>query len=819
MTNNNIVQRDYNRLFTGTNQEGGYDKIHLGYQARTTEIDFYKDQTTHFHMPFFSDSQPLNESTLVGDGAVPGPIPALADRIFKKLGNYGNTTPWGQPSERHDGTWLCSWLYAVSSEPPVWLDRYYNPGRLAYTEALEGLANFDDYIASDPIYYDIPSTLVLEPGVLYQYFHQGEETAVKAIETFSGTDKARLRLDIEDWSCLCPGKDEPIDRSIYNNSIQIENFKNEWVVNLFDPGYQDRNSLSFNNTDFINCKVTYDPSYNLPEEFTLSFWLNHENWSQATSTQLLGNLRRGGFGVFYNNLHYNPYFVVPENFYGHLFYFNQDGQFYTEKNTQVILGQPADPCVACINLNSEVITIDRINRRAIKYNHLGDVLTLNRDSQGGLLLLNGNPQLLALSGNNDCVVVTTLSTYVFDQDLVLKYQTPEAYGYKEQLAFDIQGNLVRELSCLDIKFDNFNQKWIVKEDNQLYCNDVLINVPVDIVTNIAIDPENMVWVLGDSNIVLKVDPEQKNVLQTFEVGVLHDTPDHKNISFIKQYDRKLNAFTWYSFIYHNNEKVLYQVTLDGKTVRNTFIPPRLNIQEPATALQDKNQLEFLGTGDFTGYEQRRIFHKVLYNNNPQIQFKIAAKSGNRSLPTSIKTFSIPVQYFTNEIWHFITVTLRNNEVNLYVDNFLRDTGRFSGDLDLTFEYKNDFFIGTPAGKTQNYNREINTESVIWNGYVDSVRIYDYAIEGRFIPFFIREKTIATDIEWNIPTANLQYVEVIERFFKHKAPGSKSVFFNIRLTGTQITDPKIRQRIEEDIKLAVLQTKPAYAELLNVEWVD
>lgn len=815
----NITQRNYYRLFTGTNQEEGYDKIHLGYQASTTEIDFDKNRTTFFHMPFFSSPQAINDSTLVADGAVPGPIPALADRILKKLGNYSNTTTWGQPSERHDGTWLCSWLYAVSSEPPVWLDRYYNPGRLAYTEALEGFANFTDYYKNDPIYYDIPSTLILEPGVLYQYFHQGEETALKAVETFSGTDKSRLRLDIEDWSCLCLDNPEPVDRSIYDNTVNIENFKNEWIVSLFDPGYQDRNSLSFNNTDFINCKVTYDTSYNLPEEFTLSFWINNNDWSQATSTQLIGNLRQGGFGVFYNNLNYNPFFVISENYYGHIFYFNQEGQFYTEKNVQITLGNPVNPKIVCINLNSEVVSMDATSRRIIKYNHTGDVLALSRDQEGGLLQLNGAPLLMALSGNNDCIVFTDTNKYIFDQDLILKSVISEPHNSSERIAFDINGNLITELSCIDLKFDSYNQKWAVKQDNLLYCDNILVSLPVSTVTNIAVDPEDNIWVLGDSNTVVKINPITKIVLKTFEVGVLANISDHKNISFIKQYNRATNSFTWYSFIHHNNEKVLYQVTLDGITVRNTFLPSRLNIQEPATALQDKNQLQFEGVGDFTGYEQRRIFYKILYNNNPQLQFKLAAKHPNRSLPTSIKTFSIPVQYFTNKAWHLITVTLSNNSVQIFVDNFLRDSGTFAGNLELTYEYKHDFFIGTPCGKTQNFNREINSQGSIWNGYIDSVRIYDYAIQAKYIPYFVREKTIATDIEWNIPTAALQYVEVVDRFFKHRPPGSKSIFFNIRLTGTQITDPKIRQRIEDDIKLAVLQTKPAYTELLNVEWID
>lgn len=812
-----LKQRKYYRLFTGTNQADGYDKIHLGYEADTTEIVLKKDKTTFFHMPFFAGTQDIADSSLIADGAVPGPIPALADRVYKKLGNYGNSTPWGTPSERHDGQWLCSWLYAVSSEPPQWLDRYYDPGRLAYTEALEGNANFTDYIKHDPIYYDVPSTLTFEAGVLYQYFHQGEQTALKAVNTFAGPDKSRLRLDIEDWSA------NPLDRSIYENTISIDSFKSDWVVNLFDPGYQDRNSLSFDNTDFINCHITFSESFNLQDEFTTSFWVYNKDWSNATSTQLVGNLQKGGYGVFYNNLNYNPYFVVPETYYGHLFYFNQEGNIYTEKNNQLVLGEPANFAFVSVNSNAEILSVDTIKRRGVRYNHIGEVITTTKDLSGDLFQMNGDVTNFILSGNDDSIFFTTLSTYVFDKDLLLKTVTPNTTGYSEQIAFNTEGNLVRELSCLDIKFDTYNQKWTISDTGILKCNDItLTDIPSNIEgtnTNLAIDPENNLWVLADVNKIYKINVINKTIIDTYEVGVLASDPDSKNISFINVYDRQNNAFTWYALIYHNHEKVLYQVTLDGKILKNAFLPPKLNVLDPVTALQNKDLLTFNAKGDFTGYECRRIFNKVLYNNKPQLQFKVAVTYPNRSLPYSINTLSIPAQYLENEIWHLITVTLKNNIAKIFVDNYLRDTLQIPGNADFNYEYRNDTIVGCPCGKTQNLNLEIGSQKIIWNGVIDSVRVYDYAVEPKFIQYFVREKTNASDINWNIQTAALQYVEVIDRFFKHRLPGSKSIFFNIRLTGSKITDLAIRQRIEDDIKLAVSQIKPAYSELLRVEWID
>jgi hypothetical protein len=823
-----FIQRDYYRLFTGTNQSDGHDKIHLGYNADTTEVVLHKDKTTFFHMPFFAEPQIIEDSTLIADGAVPGPIPALADRIYKKLGNYGNTTPWGTPSDRVDGTWLCTWLYAEGSEPPVWLDRYYDPGRLAYAEALEGLANFDDYIENTPLYYDVPSTFIFEPGVLYKYFHQGENTALEHIQTFSGVDKKRLRLDIEDWSCLCPDKNEPADKSTYNNEIAINSFKNEWIVNPFDPGYRDRNALSFVNNDFIDCRVLYNDSYNLTNEFTVNFWVNNPDWSQATSTQLLGNLRLGGYGVFYNNLNFNPFFVIPETTYGHLFYFNQEGEPFLDKNIQIFLTQPANPVLTLINSEAEIINIDASSnvRRICKYNHIGDRLTLNKFQNGNLFQLDGEPRTGILGKNDQLTVITTLSTYTFNNDLLLLSADPVGYQYKEQLAYDINGNLHHELSCVDVKFDAFNIKWHIDEFGNLYNNNNFVNyIPSNNLngngtnTNIAIDPENNLWVLADSNIIYKISTLTNELIDVYEVGVQTEQNDFKNIGFIKTYFRNTNSYTWYAILYHSFEKTLYQVTLDGKIFKTTFLPPLLNILDPSSTTQVKELLSYNGAGDFTGYEHRRIFNKVQYNNKPQLQFKASLTPYNPLLPNSIYTLSVPAQYLTNNDWHLITVTLKNLTMSLYVNKELRGTLQIPGTNNFTYSYENDLYVGTPCGKTSNYNTEILSQGVIWNGYIDSVRIYDYAIPNNLIQYFIREKTYTSDIEWNIQTASLPYVEVVDQFFKHRLPGHKTGFFNIRLNGTKITDSQTREKIEEEIKQLISRIKPAYTELFQVEWIN
>jgi len=99
-------QREYYKIFTGTNQFEGHEKIHLGYESRTREYILEKDKSTFFHVPYFTNAVSLTATRLIHEGAIPGPIPALSDRIYKKQAGYERNTHWGN-STRIDGTWLC----------------------------------------------------------------------------------------------------------------------------------------------------------------------------------------------------------------------------------------------------------------------------------------------------------------------------------------------------------------------------------------------------------------------------------------------------------------------------------------------------------------------------------------------------------------------------------------------------------------------------------------------------------------------------------------------------------------------------------------
>lgn len=907
----NFFQRDYHRIYTGTNQTDGYDKIYLGYESTTSEIEFKKDSTTAFHIPFYTTLQNLSSGQIVGDGAIPGPIPAMADRIFKKQGNYGNVSPWGTTTDIPNGVWLCSWLYSLSGETPQWLDRFYNPGKISYDQALFGDPGYGTFSKNDPAFRDIPTTIKLEPGVLYEYFHHGENSGQEIVNTFAGSLSAHLRLNLQTWSS------QGTDETIYENTYRIANFKDSWAPNLQEPGIVNRNILDFDNNDLLDVKVSYSDNYNLPNEFTLNFWVQNKDWASAPATQLVGNLNYGGYGIFYNNLKYYPFFVIPETFYGHLYCFNQEGQNYLDKSTQPFnnFGAPelsgsSSPRQISINSDNEIVVIDAGNNTALyKMNHLGDVLAVPRLSSGELFVISGTPNQFILDKNDNVWLLTTEKYYYFDRNLTFAgvsslqyvenanntitgvqysynnatnitpgiYSTPltsvtttgfgasalfeievnglsavsnisiidggEGFalnevlsidgsiftasgtvglsltstniGFGGQLVYDLSGNILREPPCIDVKYDVSGKKWLIKNDNNLYTDNIQLSNYINC-TNISIDPDNNVWVFYNNNIITKVDTNTLSAIATFEIGLPQQ--DTNNISFIFTYDRTKNTQKWYGLIYKNIEQTLYKVTLDGEIEQTTYIPDNTNIELSPPDKEDKRLMQFNSKGDFTGYEWKRIFNRVLYNNNPQLQFKITTQKPLRGTPLKTFTVSVPVQYLADSTWHLITGILKNRTLSIYVDTRLRDQIVLPGNYSVSYLRRNDLYIGTPTGKFTNLNTELNSKALIFNGYIDNIKIYDYAIDSRFLNIFVRSYFRGENLIWSIPTSAIQYIEGVERFFKHKAPGSKTGFFKIKLSGFEITDTNTRMIVEESVKAAIREVKPAYSELLSIEWV-
>ena len=820
--------RNYNKLYVSQNRELGSEKLLLGYHSDAKETILSKDSETFFHIPFYTTPLRLDESTLIREGATGGPFPAAADRIYKNRKNYGNITANGNPSDIADGGWLCSWLYKNEFGISQWMDRFYNPGKLAFPEAISQLSDEMVYDKNDPIFRDTPSSMSFDPGVMYRYVHMGEETALRLISNFGGLNGEHLKLNLENWGS------EFVDTSLSAKLVNIST--NASYVELYPfVSEADRISnpvINFDNNKETEVSVEYDSSYALENEFSLSFWAHSTDWNKSQTTQLVGNCSSsGGIGVFIDTLSSYPFFVIPETGYGHMLYVNEGRSGFLDQNLSLTSLLTSTPQFVAIDSDHNVIVCNSdSSKKLLKLNHTGKTLLATT-----LPPLTENVMQILCDPSDGIIVITNKNSYFYDHQLNLISTTSwstlsttiASYAYDSKSGF-YELNVVNNV--FDSKFIETTNWCISASDGNLYrklpnqTNHELFVKFSDKATTFGIDPYNNIWILHGTNNVSIIDTSLNPLsdpLTTFDVGP--DTSLHlqKNISFFCSYSRATQTREWKAIIYYNDHSQIYIFDIKGNLSEVIDVFSLFDYKITQKLKQDSRNFTYNGKGDFTGYESKRIFNNISpYNNSSQLVLKASLKNRNKTDTEFVqfKSTSSIKDWIPNS-WQHIFVALKNRKFELYVNGKLASTLEYSGQYELSYENQPSFFIGSPVGNQIGFNEEIKYTSSIFNGMIQDVKIFNYVLNPKALELFQRAVIPAENIAWSLPIPSTQYIETVNRMFKNKIPGAKSTYFNIKLIGTQIQDPQTRIIIEEEIRNIVSTLQPAYANFLKITWTN
>lgn len=825
--------RNYNKLYVNTDREEGSEKILLGYENDTKELILSKNQETIFHIPYYTKTVNLATCTLIQDGATAGTYPAASDRIYKNRKDYGKTTANGEPTDVADGVWYCSWLYKDDNGGVQWMDRYYNPGafvqNIAFSQLSEGLS----YKKHDPVYRDVPTKMLLEQGVQYRYFHVGEEYAKEMVTTFGGISGEHLKLSLDGW-----GTDN-IDSS--NSSQKVFIITDGLPSDIYTVTTQsDRvtaTNINFDNSHKTTVYLEYSTSYGFLHEYTLSFWGYSKNWNASQTTQLVGNFStKGGTGVFIDTLSSYPFFVIPETAYGHMLYVNESFSQFLDQSLHPAVSLTATPLFAAIDSDNNVIIVNADRSHKVKkLDHTGKLIT-----ETSLVNADEQPMQLLCGQNDAIIVITDKARYTYDTNFnLLKTTLWETLSTTvAAFAYDIEEDTAELISTNDVNDCKFigHDKWSLSAtDGNLYVKyagedeETLFAEFTNTGHTFGIDPYDRIWVIHGNNTISVYDTKAEpgsDPLFEFQVGL--DRPyARKNISFICKYDRANNSREWKCIIYYGDSyqnlenPQFYVVDMKGSLNQVVDILSLFDLHTIQMLRQSQEYMEFFGRGDFTGYERRRVFNKISpYNNKPQIILRSMLKdSSGSSLPyTQFKQF-YSTKSWNYESWQHIALTLKNRTFSLYNNGLLVAELPYSGKYEMTYELQPSFFIGSPVGAQYGFNQEIGNTTAIFNGLIQDVKIFDYAIESKNLEMFQRAAIPGQNIYWTLPTPSVQYIETIERMFKNKIPGAKSSFFNLKICGTGIKDLTTRAIIEEEIRSIVEKIKPVYANFLKVNWVD
>jgi len=787
----NIEFRNYTSLFTGSNQEKGNDNITLNYESYTTNILLKKDKVTYFHIPqVFYPFERLNisDSNLVNAGAIAGDHPIKSDKVFKKKADYKYSSTFGDSKDETTGEFLCSWLSGNNdvNTRPRWVDRYYNPKKISFVQALTAsdykaikyVSLFDcliekaDVLLGDVDVFDKPSDLIFEKGTYYAYYHYGPKDVDKFIKSLS---------------------------------------KNLILTNLINYKYYNGSpaSLDSNITEFTFNGETYATTSSLSSiqnsnQFTLIFDAYSSDWNSPLGYQLVGNFDRDGFGIFNKNT------VTPT------LYFNSPSAL-TVTNTDFDV-------LNVLELTSDISGIVRLQgltdtflilkdnsvrrynltfseTRRTNYNkNIGNLYDIDYTEDFAFALFNNLPATeLALINlkSNEVLDITINPDYIKNN---FNSQSRTVNFYNNELFFT-DGS----------KAERVGNKLFYLKNNEIRVNN-LDNTSAPVLTafksstkieDFSFDFNNNIWILFNNNSYAKYTQNREFVLS----GVF-DNVNYNNykIDFISEFNNK--EYKQYVIFVRQSQtqnKKLQLIKLDTNSNSYTSTLFKSNT---ADGLKISNS-EFLRTFIGEKYPSANLNVKALLTNNfnlndtvsPEIIFNLSA------LDAGYHNFA--VRFHAYEAYMF-----------LFVDGQQQDVVQFdSRKYILNNISERPFLFGTSSylNSVPLYSYLGDKSYLVNNLNIKNVYIYSRPLNTYDIFFHTRKGMTIRDIVFDVACGKRNYLEEIERYFKLNTPASKSTLFNLVIRNTGINDINLQRELEKRILEILDNTAPAYTKLNSIKW--
>jgi len=789
--------RYYENIFTGVNQEKGNYNIGLGFASYTISKKLKPDTLSYFHIPY--DIYPygklnVNDSSLVISGAIPSDTPYFADKIFKKLGNYKYSSPFGNTSDTQTGDYLCTWLSGSDTinEKGIWVDRYYDPANISYYDALVNpsndlTTNFDTASANSNIdnkkydLFDKISDLTFEKGALYAYHHIGKNNATSFVNSMSG-------------------------------SLIFDNFDYYYDKDYFR--YNFNKEITFNGNYFCKALETPLDSVSKFDNLSINFDLKIEDVNKPIGSQIIGNYSDRGLGIF-NYRRITPHTITFAQ--KEIYIYNSNGRllhkvFNDEIITNIVRNEP----------NGNFFVFDE-TAKVTKYTYIGGKIEQKYipeiDNENNTNYYSFGKYIFIINGN-DWYRLDTTSFIIKSKD-ELNYET--VLLGENNLSIAATNNKVILTPGVNTKVHNNNvyyyEDFRLKKYN-ITTKETLTKLEVITLNDYTIDEAGTVYGIYENNKVFKINDRDFNEIKPQDAELSNYTGLEfglsKKIDVINEFyngELNKNLLTIYSLSANRVDNVDLYRTVTTK-IDTDFLSPSSFADDILTS----------SSSTFDNNSNINNFNYV-YNNYddgstlsvkvrlPQIYDVQTYEEGTLSLKLS----SIGPGY------HNFTVSLdtTNGLFNLLVDGANVDTYTFqNAQYSFGTLFSNQFFIGTEPSYGNNKLNENLKDNNYYN--YSNFTIKDFYLYNKPLYLYetaniIRSKEQINDLYFQLPTGKRSYVENIDKYFKFKLPGRKSNQFNVKILDTGITEEVLQKNISNNINENITSVIPANTRLNNIEW--
>jgi hypothetical protein len=178
-----------------------------------------------------------------------------------------------------------------------------------------------------------------------------------------------------------------------------------------------------------------------------------------------------------------------------------------------------------------------------------------------------------------------------------------------------------------------------------------------------------------------------------------------------------------------------------------------------------------------------------------------------------------IEKWNSDSWVHFCLVYKHGNFKLYANSIKMLELNLKNDTKLSYIFQPSFFVGNIVGEKFGLNEETGYATSIFNGKIADIRVYNCALNLNYINLFTKSNITAEDLIWPMSTPMVQYVEQVDRFFKHKMPGAKSQFFNLNIFNSLIKDPVTQKILEQEIRELIEQNKPTSSDLYKINWIN
>lgn len=801
----NVKYKEYDKIFTSTRQIKGDEGISLGYNTFNSSIEFPSNKITYFHLPqslYPYDHLSIHDSKLVEAGAIAGNDPVYSDKIFKYNEDIDKfTTSTYSTSAQIDGTWLCTWLRDVSGVYK-WVDRYYDAGKLSWTQALTAspvtthtdtiINSMSSSLAKYPV-VDKPSSMIFEPGALYAYYRLGQDDYTSHVNSLTSS-RVSYNLPIHK---TVTGAEKPSNTNVYTFSGD-----------------------SYGMTDV---------SISRSDSFTISFDLYREDWTNKIGYQLLGNYTHKGIGIF-NTKNVTPISLIKEQ----------------SENSVIINGYNTD-FKKLFSIDTESPDIDSTYIARHDFSGVFYVIFLKQNKHR-IRTYTYNGQLL--SDNTLPIEATTKLTkyfvYYCNQDgntyFIYKDSTSSAkkIGLPGLAVHESLSGLTLDGIDFKEKLENVNKsndlyvdttgRCLYHNSSGIYIDDILSFTNIDTsIETFTCDSNDNIWVLyskindqgtATEPYISKYDKNRTHLLTVslssglagagiFKIDTISEFKDgvYRQYPIILQIDKTSDAVRYAS--------------LDNDTgvVNNT------GLLEDISADYIDSNIDTIFNSNFLNLK----YKDEIDSNNVYID--ISCTNGVYDIPLSIK---IPVHEFKPGWSNFaVRFNSKSNVISTFINGRLvihTSLTPTSDPLISNFNLDNAFYINNTitypivAGTGAFYSNIIlpsylkqPTHYTCSDVKFRDIHVYNISLTHPQIILHYLDDNISS-LYWSLPNNKSHYIDEITKFFKYQAPFRKSELFNINIISQQSLS-SVKTPLTTSIESDISKYIPDYIDINNVTWRD